>query len=403
MKLRRYLEVLRTPGVARVALFATTGRLPFAIVPLSVVLLMREEGYQYAQIGIVVGAEALAVGVTAGFVGRLVDRIGRRQVILVMGAVTTLVLCAVAVGILSGAAVWLLVALAALHGATIPPISASMRSLWSQLVPEETLESAFAFDAIQLELVFVVGPLIAAGLATALSPAVGLFLCAGFYLAASVGFATAPAARSAAAPDEHRDRTRAGALRSGGMRTLVFAGAVTAVSFGALEVALPAFAEAEGSREAVGPLITVWALGSVIGGLWYGARSWDSSLEKRFLILMALLALGSAPLPFAPSIGVMGVLLVLTGVALAPLATTEYALVDRLAPPGTETEAYSWQIVANVIGAAAGSIIAGLLAEEVSVEWALATAGIACAAGFVVAVAGRRSLRPAAPAVSAAP
>jgi MFS family permease len=179
------------------------------------------------------------------------------------------------------------------------------------------------------------------------------------------------------------------------MRTLVFAGVVTAVSFGALEVALPAFAEEEGSRGAVGPLITVWALGSVIGGLWYGARTWRSSVEKRFLILMVLLALGSAPLPFAPSIGVMGVLLLFTGFALAPLATTEYALVARLAPAGTQTEAYSWQIVANVMGAAAGSLIAGLLAEVVSVEWALATAGIACAAGGVVAVAGRRTLRPA--------
>ena len=154
------------------------------------------------------------------------------------GAVTSLVLCAEAVGILSDAAVWLLVVLAALQGATIPPISASMRSLWSQLVPEETLESAFAFDAIQLELVFVIGPLIAAGLATALSPAVGMFLCAGFYLVASVGFATAPAARARRAGGGS-ERTRAGALRSPGMRTLVFAGAVTAVSFGALEVALP--------------------------------------------------------------------------------------------------------------------------------------------------------------------
>jgi MFS family permease len=392
MKLGRYLEVLRTPGVARVALFATTGRLPFAIVPLSVVLLMREEGYQYGQIGAVVGAEALAVGVTAAFVGRLVDRVGRRQVILVTGAVTSLVLSAEALGILLGAPVWLLVVLAALHGATIPPISASMRSLWSQLVPEDTLQSAFAFDAIQLELVFVIGPLIAATLATALSPAVGIFLCVGFYLIASLGFATAPAARSAV-QEADPERTRAGPLRSPGMRTLVIAGAVTAVSFGALEVALPAFAEAEGSRGAVGPLLTVWALGSVIGGLWYGARPWTSSVETRFLILMALLAVGSAPLAFAPSIGVMAVLLVLTGFALAPLATTEYALVDRLAPPGTQTEAYSWQIVANVIGAATGSLIAGVLAEE-SVEWALATAGVACAAGVIVALAGRRTLRP---------
>jgi MFS family permease len=392
MNLRRYLDVLRVPGVARVALFATTGRLPFAIVPLSVVLLMREEGYQYGQIGLVVGAEALAVGVTAGFVGRLVDRVGRRQVILVTGAVTALFLCAEAVAILSGAHVWLLIALAALHGATIPPISASMRGLWSQLVPDDTLESAFAFDAIQLELVFVVGPLIAAGLATALTAAVGLFLCACLYLIASVGFATAPAARGA--PEEQVERTRAGALRSTGMRTLVFTGAVTAVALGALEVALPAFAEEEGSRGAVGPLITLWSIGSVIGGLWYGSRSWSWSVEKRFLLLVALLGLGSAPLPLAPSIAVMGLLLVLTGLALAPLAITEYALVDRLAPSGTQTEAYSWQIVANVMGAAAGSVIAGVLAESASVEWALAAPGIACAAAFGLAVARRRSLHP---------
>jgi dipeptide/tripeptide permease len=42
-----------------------------------------------------------------------------------------------------------------------------------------------------------------------------------------------------------------------------------------------------------------------------------------------------------------------------------------------------------------GSFTAGVLAEEAGVEWALATAGIACAVGFVVALAGRRSLRPA--------
>ena len=316
MKLGRYLEVLRAPGVARVAAFATMGRLPFAIVPLSIVLLMREEGYHYGQIGAVVGAESLAVGLTAGFVGRLVDRAGRRRVILVTGATTTLFLCAETLAILSDAPVWLLVVLAALQGATIPPISASMRSLWARLVPEETLESAYAFDAIQLELVFVVGPLIAAGLATALSPAVGMLLCAGFYVLAAAGFATAPAAR-AAVPEEHVERSRAGALRSPGMRTLVLAGAITAISFGALEVALTAFAEAEGSRAAVGPLVTVWAIGSVIGGLWYGGRSWRAPIEKRFLVLMALLGLGSAPLPFAPSIGVMAVLLVPTGLALA--------------------------------------------------------------------------------------
>lgn len=391
MRLRRYLEVLRMPGVARVALFATIGRFPFAIVPLSIVLLMREEGYHYGQIGAAVGAEGIAIALTAGFVGRLVDRVGRRRVILATGAVCAVALSAWAVAILSHASLGLVVALAAIQGATIPPISASMRSLWPRLVPERALEAAYAFDAIQLELVFVVGPLIAAGFATALTPAVGVFMCAGLYATAATGFATAPAARAGA--EEPAERSRAGALRSPGIRTLALASLVTAVSFGALEVALTAFAEEEGSRGAVGPLVTVWAMGSVVGGVWYGARSWKAPAERRFLVLMALLAAGSAPLPFAPSIAVMAILLLFTGFALAPLATTEYALVGRLAPPGTLTEAYSWQIVANVLGAGAGSLIAGVLAEEASVEWALATAVIACTLGLVVALAGRRTLR----------
>jgi MFS family permease len=341
MRLSRYLEVLRTPGVARLVGFTATGRLPFSIVPLSIVLLMRHEGYDYGEIGVVVGAEALAVGLTAALVGRLVDRVGMSRVVLTTGAVTAVALSAETIAILSGATPGVLVALGALHGATIPPISASMRSLWARLVPEETLESAFAFDAIQLELVFVVGPLIAAGLATAISAAAGMLLCTVFYLIAAVGFATAPVVRAGRVAEDV-ERTRAGALGSPGMRTLVLIGAITAISFGGLEVALPAFAEAEGTRGAVGPLITAWSLGSLIGGLWYGARRWRTPLEHRLVILLALLGLGAAPLAFAPSIGAMAALLLLTGLALAPLATTEYALVDAVAPPGTATEAYSW-------------------------------------------------------------
>jgi MFS family permease len=395
VKLGRYLEVLRTPGVARVALFTATGRLPFAIVPLSIVLLMREQDYPYGQIGAVVGAEALAVAVTAALVGRLVDRVGITRVVLATGALTTLSLSAETIAILAGAGPALLIALAAFQGGSIPPISASMRSLWARLVPDESLETAYAFDAIQLELVFVVGPLIAAGLAAAISPAVGMLLCTGFYLLAAVGFATAPAVREAPL-DREVERTRAGALRAPGMRTLVLAGAITAISFGALEVALPAFAEREGSRSAVGPLIAMWSLGSLAGGVWYGARRWRTPAARRFVILTGLLGLGSAPLAFAPSILVMAGLLLVTGLALAPLATTEYALVDALAPAGTATEAYSWQIVATVMGAGAGSVLAGILADHAGVEWALATPAIACAIGFAVALARRRSLRPAA-------
>jgi MFS family permease len=388
----RYIEVLRTPGVARLAVFTFLGRLPFAIVGLSIVLLMRREAYGYGEIGITLAAESVAIAVTAAFVGRLADRRGRTQVILVLGVATTVLLAGETVAIMANAPVAVLAAGAALQGATIPPISASMRALWSRLVASDRVESAYAFDAIQLELVFIVGPLIAAGIATALTPAVSLFLCAGLYLSASVGFATAPAARAAPSEEASAPRTRAGALGSPGIRTLAGLGVLTAVSYGAVEVALPAFTESEGSRAAAGPLFTVWALGSLLGGLWYGSVGWRAPLESRLLVLVGVLALAAAPLAFAGSITVMAALLLLTGLAIAPMATTEFALIERLAPAGMSTEAYSWQIVAGAVGFGLGTAISGALVERATVPWALGSAALSCGAGLLLALAGRRTL-----------
>ena len=391
MSLTRYLDVLRAPGVARLALFALVGRLPFGVLPLSIVLLMRNEGYDYGQIGAVLAAEALAVGLTAVFVGRLVDRLGQTRVLLTTAAFTAVAICGEAAAIVGGTPVALLVAVAAIQGASVPPISASMRTLWATLVREDSLDAAYAFDSVALELAFIVGPLIAAGFATAWTPLAGMLLCAALYSGAALGFARAPASR-AWRPVAAVERTRGGALNSTGLRTLVSAAAMAAISFGVLEVALTAFAEDEGSRGAVGPLVTIWALGSVVGGLAYGARTWAAPPDRRFVILTALLGLSAVPLPFADSLVVMATLLFVTGLALAPLGATEYALIGTLAPEGAVTEAYSWQIVANVTGSAAGAFLAGLLIEQASVDWALASASIACGLALLVALAGRRTL-----------
>jgi MFS family permease len=391
VNLGRYIEVLRSPGVARVALFALMGRLPFGVLPLSIVLFMRHEHYDYGQIGAVLAAEALAVAATAVFVGRLVDRLGHAPVLLATGSVTGIAICGLAVAIATDAPLPLLVVLSALQGATVPPVSASMRALWVELVHEDNLDAAYAFDSVALELAFIVGPLIAAGLATGWTPLAGTLLCAGLYSGAAFGFAASPASR-AWRPAEAAERTRAGALRAAGIRTVVASACIAAISFGVLEVALTAFAEDEGSRGAVGPLITVWAIGSVVGGLAYGSRTWRSPPAHRLLLLTALLGLTALPLPFAESLVAMGAFLFVTGLALAPLGATEYSLIGMLAPAGTETEAYSWQIVANTTGYAAGAFFAGILIDEASVDWALGSASIACGLALLVALGGRRTL-----------
>jgi predicted MFS family arabinose efflux permease len=189
---------------------------------------------------------------------------------------------------------------------------------------------------------------------------------------------------------------RAGALSSPGLRTLIVVLTIVAVAVGVLEIGIPAFAERHGTRSNAGWLFALWAGGSLVGGLWYGARQWRSSTPRRFLFVSGVLALGLAPLPLAGSLPAFGALVAVAGLGLAPSTAACYSLVGELAPEGALTEAYAWQIVAYVTGAALGAWLGGVLVEAAGVATALACAPVAAALGLGVAVAGRSSLAPSA-------
>ena len=95
-----------------------------------------------------------------------------------------------------------------------------------------------------------------------------------------------------------------GALRSGGVQTLVIATVPVGFGFGTIEIMLPAFAREHGAPELAGVLLATWALASATGGLLYGARHWGS-LHRTYLCLACLLPLGFLPPLAAPSIALM--------------------------------------------------------------------------------------------------
>ena len=392
MGLRRYLELLRLPGVTPLLLAAFVARLPYGVFALALILLLRAEGFGYASIGIVAAASGLSVGVAAPVFGRVIDRVGQTRVLLttsVLGAVTGVALVVAAV---SGAGTALLIVLALASGLTVPPVSASLRTLLPGLVGRERLDTAFAFDALQLEAVFISGPLLAAAIATVVSPEAAVLTAVAMQTAGALGVAAAPASRRWRPAEREPGHIRAGALSNPGLRTLVAALMITAISLGVLEIGIPAFAEQEGSRGDAGWLFALWGAGSLAGGLWYGARRWHSATAKRFLFVSAVLALGLAPLPLAGSLPAFAVLIAVAGLGLAPSTAVCYSLVGELAPEGALTEAYAWQIVAYVSGSAVGAWVAGVIVEEVSVTAALACAPAAAGLGLLVAVVGRRSL-----------
>jgi hypothetical protein len=113
------------------------------------------------------------------------------------------------------------------------------------LVGRERLDTAFAFDALQLEFFFVTGPLLVVAIAGATSPAAAFLTAALMHATGAVAFAVAPASRGWR-PAAREGRTLASALSRPSMRVLVVALAIAGVSIGALEIGIPASPSARG-------------------------------------------------------------------------------------------------------------------------------------------------------------
>ena len=392
MGLRRYRDLLAIPGVRRLMLAAFIGRLPYGMSVVSLILLLRAHGFDYAVVGVVTAASAFSIGIAAPILGRVIDRVGQTRPLVTMAALTTVTGVSLVAAAAAGAGAAPLTVLAFLNGLSAPPLSPSMRTLFPDVVGKERVDTAFAFDSLLLELVFILGPLFAASLAAGISAEVAFLTAIALQASGALILAGSPASRRWRPPPREPGEQPTGALSLPGLRVLIVSLGVTAISLGVLEIGIAAFAERHATRDDAGWLFALWGLGSLTGGLWYGARNWRLAIHLRFLLVSGVLVAGLAPLPLADSMPAFAVLVLVAGLGLAPSTIAGYSLISALAPAGAMTEAYSWQIVGYVAGSAGGAWLAGVVVEHQGVNAALACAPLAAALGLLVALVGRRAI-----------
>ena len=93
----------------------------------------------------------------------------------------------------------LLIAASALVGLSGPALPGASRALWADLVPAGPVRNAaYAYEAISLEVFFILGPAIAALLITAPWPGTGLVVGAAAMVTGTTGFALTTGGRGAA-------------------------------------------------------------------------------------------------------------------------------------------------------------------------------------------------------------
>ena len=347
-----YRRIFSTPHVLSLAVASVVARLPVGMSAVALVIFIHDRTGSFGIAGAVAAAYTIGLGVTAPLLGRLVDRRGPGPVLVPAALVAGAGLVGVVALGDAGAGTAALVGVAAIAGAAMPPIGGLLRHLWPDLVEPDLLVNAYVVDSILIEAVFVSGPLLTGLLAATVG------------LAGTLWFVAIPSLRAFEPAPSHQ-HTRAGALASPTIRLLVMAGIPVGSTFGALDVALPAFGAAHGSSALGGPFAASIAAGSALGALVYGSAPERFGTPVQTCIRLAFFQpLVCLPLLLAPGVGAMLALGVLAGTFIAPTITARTQIARVTMPPGTGTEVFTWLSLSIVVGASAGSALAGPLVQS---------------------------------------
>ncbi|MEV5168023.1 MFS transporter [Streptomyces werraensis] len=384
-----YLDILRARHATRLLVGTLVGRLPNATAPIAIVLFVRAEGGSYSLAGVLAAVYGVANAVGQPVLGRLVDLKGQPRVQLPAALLSALAMTVFAfVGTGSLVVAYAAVALAGLF---TPPLEGGLRALWSSVLPkEEHVHRAYALDAVAQEVMFAVGPLLVTVCVSLWSAQAALLVLNVIGVLGALSVVVSPPSRAwRSAP---REAHWLGALRSPGLLALLGAFLAVGMALGSITVAAVTYADDHGGDVVYGWMMAGIGLGALIGGIAYGARQWAGEPARRLQVIVALLAVFYLPLTLMPGPVAMTLLTVLAGVFLAPAIACAFVLVDRHAPRGTVTEAFSWLVTTFTVGASLGTGVTGPVVEAGGALWGFAVPGAAGGVSLLVLIATGRVL-----------
>ncbi|WP_338776782.1 MFS transporter [Streptomyces sp. DG1A-41] len=384
-----YLEILRARHAARLLVGTLVGRLPNATAAIAILLFVRAEGGSYSIAGALVGVYGVANAVGQPVLGRLVDLRGQPRVQLPAAVLSGL---AMAVFAFAGiGSLPLACAAVAAAGLFTPPLEGGLRALWSSVLrKEEHVHTAYAMDAVAQEVMFTVGPLLVTLCVSLWSAQAALLVLNVVGVLGALSVVVSPPSRAwRSAP---REAHWLGALRSAGLLALLAAFLFIGMALGSITVASVPYADDHGGDVVYGWLMAALGFGALVGGSVYGARPWAGEPARRLRVLVALLVVCYLPLMLMPGAVPMVGLTALAGVFLAPAIACGFVLVDRHAPRGTVTEAFSWLVTTFTVGHSVGAGVAGPVVEAGGALWGFAVPGVAGGVSLLVLTATGRVL-----------
>ncbi|MFJ9555342.1 MFS transporter [Nocardiopsis sp. NPDC101807] len=390
--LANYRRLFAVPHVLSLLSWSLAARFYTPGLMIAVTFLVEGWTGSYTLAGLVAGAFTLGMALVGPLRGRMADRGGTDRLVLVCGLVFSVGL--VALALLPAPLWWLSLPLALVTGLFGTPANQIVRALWPRLTRGPERQAVYAAEATTQELLFIFSPVLIAGVVAAAGPRWALFLLAALGLLGSVGFAwslrragvTGPAPAEAGGGGAAQDPRSRRSLLFHPALCAVFAMCLLMVSgVIGMDLVIVAWANELDAPQYVMVMASVWAAGSLVGGVVAGALRGRPRLALRSFAAafgLAILIPFVPPITHLPSPLFITPLLFVSGLALAPTLAAVMGRVGDTAPSHRRAEAFGWTATAMGTGGAVAGPLTGALIDGNGI-----VGGVVGAAGLVLVAA----------------
>ncbi|HGM6666361.1 TPA: MFS transporter [Serratia marcescens] len=386
-----YFKLFTAPGSKAFSSAGLIARLPVSMTGIGIITMLSQVRGSYWLAGAVAATFAFSMALLAPQIARAADRFGQRRVLPYATGTSAIALLLLLICTRYQAPDWALFVFAALAGG-MPSISAMVRARWSEIyrgTPQ--LHTAFSFESVLDEVAFIIGPPIAVGLSVSLFPEAGPLVAALLLVAGVTAFALQ---KSTQPPVYTRNSERQRAiLAMPSMQILVLALIALGTIVGTVDVISVAFAEQQGQPAAASIVLSVYAFGSCLAGLIFGAMKIPVPLPRLFLYAAFATAFTTLPLLWVHNVLTLAAAMFVAGLFFAPTMIIAMGLVENIVPPARLTEGLTWMVTGLGIGVAFGAALAGLAIDAAGITSGF---GVTLTAGLVVllvAAGGYRLMR----------
>ena len=386
--LNRYRQVFAGNSAWRFSTAGFIARLPVSMVGIGILMYVEAERGSYTIAGAVSGSISIAAAIGGPLSSRLVDKLGQHRVLPIQ--ILLIVLCSMALVVLipSDVPAPYLFIFSIGSGLAYPSIGALVRSRWTALlVSGPVLLTAFSIESIIDELIFIVGPTIAATTSVKLHPAapqiIAMFLLAGGGLWLASMRSTEPPINKLQGKHGKPVILQNGLIYMWGVHIAM------GMFFGAVETSIVAFTKLAGQPIYGGIVMAVWAFGSLLGGFVYGGLHFKSALHDQLIVVTLLLVPATAAMVFVDSILMLALLSIAAGIGISPLLIASAAITQRRSPVGRTTEAIASMYAGIGLGFAFAAAMAGWLIDNRGTSYSFALGAFATLFTLAITVIGR--------------